>query len=81
MKLKITLITAILFYTVQAKAQIDPVKRDTLKEVIITSSRIDLPFKENSRTILVITAKQIKQSAVTNTVSYTHLTLPTSDLV
>jgi vitamin B12 transporter len=66
MKLKITLITAILFYTVQAKAQIDPVKRDTLKEVIITSSRIDLPFKENSRTILVITAKQIKQSAVTN---------------
>ncbi|MDG2073739.1 MAG: TonB-dependent receptor [Polaribacter sp.] len=66
MKLKITLIIAILFYTVQVKAQIDPVKRDTLKEVIITSSRIDLPFKENSRTILVITAKQIKQSAVTN---------------
>lgn len=66
MKLKITLIIAILFYTVQVKAQIDPVKRDTLKEVVITSSRIDLPFKQNSRTILVITAKQIKQSAVTN---------------
>jgi len=37
-----------------------------LDTVVITSSRIDLPFKENSRTILVITSKQIKQSAVTN---------------
>lgn len=37
-----------------------------LDTVVISSSRIDLPFKENSRTILVITSKQIKQSAVTN---------------
>jgi iron complex outermembrane receptor protein len=28
---------------------------DTLQEVVITSSRIDLPFKENSRTIQLIT--------------------------
>jgi iron complex outermembrane receptor protein len=39
---------------------------ETLEEVIINSSRIDLPFKENSRTITVITAEQIKQSAATN---------------
>ena len=39
------------------------IKLDT---VVISSSRIDLPFKENSRTILVITSKQIEQSAVTN---------------
>lgn len=39
---------------------------EQLKEVIIKSSRIDLPFKENSRTISVITAEQIKQSAATN---------------
>ncbi len=37
-----------------------------LDTIFISSSRIDLPFKENSRTILVITSKQIKQSAVTN---------------
>ncbi|MFT5761865.1 MAG: vitamin B12 transporter [Polaribacter sp.] len=37
-----------------------------LDTIVISSSRIDLPFKENSRTILVITSKQIKQSAVTN---------------
>jgi iron complex outermembrane receptor protein len=31
-----------------------------LQEVVITSSRIDLPFKENSRTIQLITAEDIK---------------------
>ena len=39
---------------------------EKLEEVIINSSRIDLPFKENSRTITVITSEQIKQSAATN---------------
>ena len=66
MKFKITLIIIILFYTVQAKAQTDPIKRDTLKEVIITSTRIDLPFKKNSRTINIITSTDIKNSAATN---------------
>ncbi|MEE9406825.1 MAG: TonB-dependent receptor [Polaribacter sp.] len=66
MKLKITLLIAVLFYTIHAKAQVDTVKRDTLKEVVITSSRIDLPFKKNSRTINVISAKDIKNSAATN---------------
>ncbi|WP_299666752.1 TonB-dependent siderophore receptor [uncultured Polaribacter sp.] len=66
MKIKITLIITILFFAFQAKAQVKPVKRDTLKEVIITSSRIDLPFKENSRTIHIITSKEIINSAATN---------------
>jgi iron complex outermembrane receptor protein len=39
--------------------------KDTLQEVVITSSRIDLPFKENSRTIQLITAEDIK-NRVTN---------------
>jgi len=39
---------------------------EQLKEVLITSSRIDLPFKENSRTITVITSEDIAQSAATN---------------
>ena len=37
-----------------------------LDSVIITSSRIDLPFKENSRTITVISASEITQSPATN---------------
>ena len=37
-----------------------------LDTVLIKSSRIDLPFKANSRTINVITSKVIKNSAATN---------------
>ena len=66
MKIKITLVIAVLFFAFQTKAQDNSVKRDTLNEVIITSTRIDLPFKENSRTINVISSSQIKNSAATN---------------
>ena len=66
MKIRSILLIVILFYAVQAKAQVDPVKRDTLNEVIITSTRIDLPFKDNSRTIQIITSKDIVNSAATN---------------
>jgi iron complex outermembrane receptor protein len=38
---------------------------EQLKEILITSSRIDLPFKENSRTITIINSEDIKQSAAT----------------
>ena len=44
-------------------AQNDTIK---LKEVIISSSRIDLPFAENSRTINIISSKEIQRSAATN---------------
>jgi len=37
-----------------------------LDTIVIKSSRIDLPFKENSRTIHIITSKVIKNSAATN---------------
>jgi iron complex outermembrane receptor protein len=66
MKIRSILLIVILFYAIQAKAQVDPVKRDTLNEVIITSTRIDLPFKDNSRTIQIITSKDIVNSAATN---------------
>ena len=39
---------------------------EQLDEVVIKSSRIDLPFKENSRTITVITSEDIQKSAATN---------------
>ncbi|WP_100611166.1 TonB-dependent receptor plug domain-containing protein [Confluentibacter lentus] len=37
-----------------------------LGEVTVTSSRISLPFKENSRTISIISSAEIKNSAATN---------------
>jgi vitamin B12 transporter len=37
-----------------------------LDTIVIKSTRIDLPFKENSRTINVITSEVIKNSAATN---------------
>ncbi|MCL7762289.1 TonB-dependent receptor [Polaribacter sp. Z014] len=66
MKIKKTIIIILLFVAFQAHAQVEPIKRDTLKEVVITSTRIDLPFKENSRTIDVISSEVIKNSAATN---------------
>ncbi|NNE31793.1 MAG: TonB-dependent receptor [Winogradskyella sp.] len=53
------LITGVL----QLNAQEPTIKTDSLQEVVITSSRIDLPFKENSRTINIITSEDIKNSA------------------
>jgi iron complex outermembrane receptor protein len=40
--------------------------KQQLDSVVITSTRIDLPFKENSRTINIITAADIKSSAAVN---------------
>jgi len=59
------LISFILIATNQLKAQTEQpiIKTDSLKEVIISSTRIDLPFKENSRTINIISSEAIKRSA------------------
>lgn len=65
MKTKFALI-ALLLSVFIGHAQQEPVKMDSLQEVIITSTRIDLPFKENSRTIDIISSEDIKNSATTN---------------
>lgn len=49
--------------TIQAQ---DLEKEQQLDSVVITSTRIDLPFSKNSRTITVITQEDIKKSATTN---------------
>ena len=66
MKNTISIIIFTLFYIIQAKAQVEPIKRDTLKEIIITSNRITLPFSKTSRTITLITADDILKSSATN---------------
>ncbi|SFU58254.1 iron complex outermembrane recepter protein [Pustulibacterium marinum] len=42
--------------------------QEQLDEVVVSSSRIDLPFPENSRTITVITSEDIKKSGATTVV-------------
>lgn len=53
-------------YSLIVNAQENKQNTDTLNEVIVSSSRIDLPFKKNSRTIEIITAEDIKKSGVSN---------------
>ena len=43
-----------------------PTEAQALDSITITSTRIELPFKKNSRTITVISAASIKQSPATN---------------
>lgn len=53
-------------YSLIVNAQENKQNTDTLNEVIVNSSRIDLPFKKNSRTIEIITAEDLKKSGVSN---------------
>lgn len=53
-------------YSLIVSAQVNKQNTDTLNEVIVNSSRIDLPFKKNSRTIEIITAEDLKKSGVSN---------------
>ncbi|SFC93881.1 TonB-dependent receptor plug domain-containing protein [Algibacter pectinivorans] len=57
---------AITCLTIFGQAQNNTVKTDSLQEIVINSSRINLPFKENSRTIDIISSEDIKNSASTN---------------
>ncbi|MDE3743053.1 TonB-dependent receptor plug domain-containing protein [Maribacter polysaccharolyticus] len=50
-------------FQLQAQQEQPLIKVDSLSEVVVTSARIDLPFKENSRTINIITATDIKTSS------------------
>lgn len=44
----------------------DELKTQDLEEVVVSSTRIDLPLSENFRTIKVISAKEIQESAATS---------------
>ncbi len=56
------ILLALFAITVQAQ----DLKQQELDSVVITSTRIDLPFKAHSRTITVISSSDIKNSAATN---------------
>ena len=65
MKTKYIAILLALFIGVISFSQ-EITTEEQLDEILITSSRIDLPFSENSRTITVITSEDIKNSTATN---------------
>lgn len=52
-------------FSISSQAQ-DIGKEQQLDSVVVTSTRIDLPFKENSRTIKIISQEDIRKSASTN---------------
>jgi iron complex outermembrane receptor protein len=60
------LFTSFCIFSLIGNAQENKQKTATLDEVIVSSSRIDLPFNKNSRTIQLITADDIKKSGVLN---------------
>jgi len=66
MKVKSFFAGFLLLSIISSQAQDENSKRDTLKEVIITSTRIELPFKKDSRTMIIINAEIIKNRAATN---------------
>ena len=65
MKYKLATASLVLF-SLFGKAQDKQQKTDSLQEVIVTSSRIDIPFSKNSRTIQIISKEVIEKSGVTN---------------
>lgn len=58
-------LTAFLLCAFMSHAQQEQQKQD-LDTIVVTSTRIDLPFKENSRTINIISSEAIKNSAANN---------------
>lgn len=63
MKTIFKLFIFVLIASFKLNAQEQEIKTDALQEVVITSTRIDLPFKKNSRTISIISSADIKNSA------------------
>ena len=64
-RLYLLLFIASVFLHKNTSAQ-DIAKGQALDSITITSARIELPFKENSRTITVISSKDILESPATN---------------
>ncbi len=66
--MKHIILFAVLVFSLVGNAQTKLQDTTALSEVIISSTRINLPFPENSRTISIISAVEIKNSAATNLV-------------
>ena len=63
MKYKISII---LFLFIQMLLSQDPPLDEILDEVVVSSTKINLPFSKNFRTIKIIGSKEIENSYATN---------------
>ena len=52
----------------QKKVEIDSLSTQKLQEVVLSSNRLEIPLRQNSKTVQVVTADQIRQSGVTHVV-------------
>ena len=65
MKKYLSLLLLCLCFNALAQQEQDSIATKQLKEVIVSSTRIDLPLSENARSIQVITRENIRQAGVT----------------
>ena len=65
MKKYLPLLLLCLCFNALAQQEQDSIATKQLKEVIVSSTRIDLPLSENARSIQVITKENIRQAGVT----------------
>lgn len=65
MKKYLSLLLLCLCFNALAQQEQDSIATKQLKEVIVSSTRIDLPLSENARSIQVITKENIRQAGVT----------------
>lgn len=49
-------------------AEIDSLQTQKLEEVVLSSNRLETPLRQNSKTVQILTADQIRQSGVTHVV-------------
>ena len=63
--MKKIILIAVFFFNIAISAQ-DKNQVQALETIVISSARIDVPFKKSARTIQIITADIIKNSAATN---------------
>jgi len=64
MNLRFILLLYILVSSFNTFAQSE--KKENLEEVIITSTRIDVPFSKNAKSISIISSKEIKNTTASN---------------
>ena len=67
----LSLICLALFFdtlSAQNNSNLDTLSPQSLKEVILSSTRLETPLTQNSKTVQIITADQIRQSGITHLV-------------
>ena len=69
-KIRVQTLMCLVFVVCGIKAQnkinVDSFQTQKLHEVVLSSNRLEIPLRQNSKTIQILTADQIRQSGVTH---------------